>query len=113
MDNKDLIDLQNCNAYQQTNDGNKTDWIIRKNITGEELAKFPLNVSDKLMFSIMDFAKKYELIALNAGIQFQKGRQDESLTQENIALKQNLKAATDRTEQLSNILEKHQLSGEH
>ena len=109
---KDLIDLAHCNAYQTTNDGVKSDWLIRKNITGEELGQLPSHLSEEVIFQILHFARKYELIALNAGIQFQKQHQNAILREENRILKANLQGAIKRTEQLSELLEKYQLNGE-
>lgn len=75
----ELIDLQAANVTQLTHNGVKTNWTVKKNITGETLHTFPPNISDTLMFNILNFAKQYELIALNAGIDFQKKKQNEYL----------------------------------
>lgn len=75
----ELIDLQSANAIQLTNNDVRGDWQIRKNITGELLQVLPAHVSDQLMFMFLDFAKKYELIAFNEGIKFQKGKENEVL----------------------------------
>jgi len=61
-----LIDLQAAHVTQLT----------KKNITGEDLGKFPPSIDDPLMFKILDFARKFELIAFNAGITFQKNKQN-------------------------------------
>jgi len=71
-----LIDLQAAHVTQLTNKGKKSDWRVRKNITGEDLGKFPPSIDDPLMFKILDFARKFELIAFNAGITFQKNKQN-------------------------------------
>lgn len=75
----ELIDLQSANATQLSDSGVKSDWKINKNVTGEVLQTFPSAVTDELMFGILDFAKKYELIAFNEGIKFQKGKENEVL----------------------------------
>jgi hypothetical protein len=72
----DLIDLQASNVTQLSNNGVKGDWTVKKNITGEPLHVFPSVISDKLMFEVLNFAKKYELIAFNEGIKFQKTKQN-------------------------------------
>jgi hypothetical protein len=69
---KDYIQLQNANMFQLTNNGVKQDWLVRENITDAVLAEFPSGVSDELMFQIIKFARKYELKAFNAGIDFAK-----------------------------------------
>ena len=75
----ELIDLQSANVIQLTSNGTKGEWHVRKNITGEDLQVLPASISDELMFTILDFARKYELIAFNAGIKFQKGKENEVL----------------------------------
>ena len=72
----EYIDLQSSNYTQTTTHGVRGDWRVRKNITGEDLQTFPPLVSDELMYSILTFAKKFELIAFNAGINFQKDKQN-------------------------------------
>lgn len=75
----ELIDLQSANATQLSANGVKSDWKINKNVSGAILQTFPSTVSDELLFSILDFARKYELIAFNEGINFQKGKENEVL----------------------------------
>jgi len=71
---KDLIKLQNANMFQETKEGTKSDWRIRENVTGDTLVTLPANISDQAMFQIMHFARKYELEAFNAGINFAKAQ---------------------------------------
>ena len=75
----ELIDLQSANATQLSANGVKSEWKINKNVTGEILQIFPATVTDELMFMVLDFARKYELIAFNEGITFQKGKENEVL----------------------------------
>jgi len=75
----ELIDLQTSHVTQNTNGAVKSDWTVRKNVTGEAIHSFPPVINDALMFNILNFAKKYELIAFNAGINFQKEKQNEYL----------------------------------
>lgn len=72
----EYIDLQSSNFTQTTVHGVRGDWRVRKNITGEDLQTFPPAVSDELMYAILTFARKFELIAFNAGINFQKDKQN-------------------------------------
>ena len=76
MITEDLIPLANANAFQLTNDGVKGDWLVRENITERELATFDARISDQDMFTILHFGRKYELAAFNAGIDFQKDKQN-------------------------------------
>ena len=75
----ELICLQSANATQLSDNGVKSEWKINKNVTGEILQAFPATVTDELMFMFLDFARKYELIAFNKGISFQKGKENEVL----------------------------------
>ena len=75
----DYIPIANANANQITSDGVKGDWTIRENITDRELATFNGRISDEDMFNILAFARKYELEAFNAGINFQKDKQNEQV----------------------------------
>ena len=103
--NKEYIDLQSCNATQISESGVKGDWSIKKNVTGDVLSVFPASVSDKVMFSIMDFAKKYELIAFNAGINFQKGKENEVLASNIVQLKRTNNALAEENSRLATALD--------
>lgn len=74
-----LIDLQAAHITQLTTKGLKSDWEIRKNITSEKLHSLSYKLDDNEVYGILQFAKKYELLAFNAGIKFQKGKQNEFL----------------------------------
>tara|TARA_R110000851_G_C13102760_1_gene569230 strand:- start:13744 stop:14115 length:372 start_codon:yes stop_codon:yes gene_type:complete len=103
----ELIDIQSAHVTQLANNGVKGDWKVKKNITGETLATFPPNISDKLMFGILNFAKKYELIAFNAGISFQKEKQNELLLAKIDELKRLGLELASENERLATILENH------
>ena len=102
----DLIQLANCNAHQLTKDGKKGDWIIRENITDAELFRFNGRISDEDMFAIMKFARQYELIALNTGIQHQKGRQDKTLEEANMRLLEESRSILAHNEFLAETVER-------
>lgn len=73
---KDLIDLANAHVTQITSEQNgKSAWKVRQNITSNDLAELPANLSEKDVFACLDFARKFELIAFNVGIEFQKQQQ--------------------------------------
>ena len=76
---QEFIDLQAAHVTQNSVHGVKGEWHVKKNVTLEELDVFPANISDTIMFKILNFARKYELIAFNAGIKFQKDKQNELL----------------------------------
>lgn len=92
-----LIDLANCNAFQEDGDKGKTDWLIRKNKGGETLFVLPKHLRDSDVFTILDFARQYELIAFNAGIKFAE-------KQKNVSMQNHIQALTNENERLANKL---------
>ncbi len=101
-----MIDLQAAHMTQYTSNGaNKTDWYVRKNITSENLFTLPRKLTDTEAQAVLDNAKKYELIAFNAGIKFQKTKQNEVLLAQIADLKHALKGLADENERLTSILE--------
>ena len=76
MITQDVVPLANANANQTTSDGVKSDWTVRENITDRKLATFNARISDEDMFAILHFARKYELEAFNAGVDFQREKQN-------------------------------------
>ncbi len=102
----ELIDLQSAHITQGTNGINKTEWEVKKNITEESLYILPKRFSEKEVFLVMNFAKKYELIAFNAGIKFQKGKQNEVLTEQIKNLKQAVSNLAEENERLADVLDK-------
>ena len=74
---KEFIKLQNSHVTQHTNGHIKSDWSLEANQTDEKLALFDKTFSEKQMFDILDFARKYELIAFNEGIKFGKSKSHE------------------------------------
>ena len=76
----ELIDLQSANITQVSKDGVKGDWKVKKNITGDTLWRLSGNITDTDIRQMLNFAKKFELIAFNEGIKLQKTKQNELLT---------------------------------
>jgi len=107
MNTTELIALQSANANQNTGNGIKSSWKIKENVTGDVLCEFPAIVSDQLMFQILDFARKHELIALNEGIKFQKNKQNKAFANDIEHLKTINKQLAEENERLANILEQH------
>jgi len=75
-ENTQLIKLQSSHITQFSNNGIKTDWMIRENISSKEMYKLPKILNEQEVFGIIDFARKYELCAFNKGIAFQKTKQN-------------------------------------
>ena len=102
---KDLVQLATANITQNTTNSEKTEWIVKENITGVTLASLPKHLSESDVFAIMGFARKYEIIALNAGIAFQKGSQNEVLVGKLKILESACKEMADENERLASLLE--------
>ena len=66
---------------------------------------FPPVVGDELMNNIMTFAKKFELIAFNAGISFQKGKENAVLAATVKELVNLNKALADENARLSDAID--------
>lgn len=103
---KDLVDLANAHVTQLTgSDQKKTQWSVEANGTNEVLAKLDSKYTEAQVFEILDFARKYELISLNAGIQFQKGISNAYWETIEKKLKRVISELTDENNRLSGILE--------
>lgn len=69
--------LATANVTQHTNSGMKSEWVVKANgEDGEELGRLPANLNEAQVFGILHLARKYELEAFNAGINFQKDKQN-------------------------------------
>ena len=79
MQDKDIIPLQASHVTQHTNGHIKSEWKVEKNMTDELICTFPSTYREDEIFRIMDFAKKFELEALNIGINLEKTRQNGAL----------------------------------
>lgn len=93
---KEFIDLQSAHVTQITSEKEgKGDWLVRQNMTSKDLYTLPSNLSDKDVFTILEFARKFELIAFNAGIEFGKDGN-----------RKRLKLAINENEKLASVLDK-------
>lgn len=101
----DFIQLQHCNIYQETTDGAKTDWEVRENITGDVLFTLPRNLTDAMVWDLIHNIREYELKAFNAGIGFQKNKQNSLLTQENDILRAQLAESIEHSNLLAQRVE--------
>lgn len=100
------IQLATANAFQESKSSGKEDWKIRENITNEVLGEFPSNISDKGIMDILHFARKYELIAFNTGIQF--GKEEQRKVSKTIIdnLNENIEELLFRNDELATALDK-------
>lgn len=107
--NKDLIDLQQAHVTQFTTESGakKGPWLVRQNITSKDLAELPSYLSEADVFTILDFARKYELLAFNIGIDFGKKKTVKVYKTLLDRLELKLKMATEENERLAGILDKH------
>ena len=101
----ELITLSTAHITQHSKGGQKSDWSVEANITNDRLTTLPKTLDEKQVFGILKFARFYELEALNAGIEFQKGKQNEVLLNKNIALKKTVDALVEENERLSTVLD--------
>ncbi len=76
---KTYIDLQDCHATQTTIDGSETTWAVKKS-NGEVIDYLPSEWSEKDVMKAIHFARKFELIAFNAGIDFMKQKKNDEIT---------------------------------
>lgn len=72
MENVDLIHLQHAHVTKYTGEKGESKWLVRKNITSEDIAELSSDYTEAEIFEIMDFARNFELTALNEGIEYGK-----------------------------------------
>lgn len=108
---KEYIKLQNAHVTQLSEVLIKSEWIVRENITGDSLQVFPNTIDESTMFSIMDFAKKYELVAFNEGIKFGKQKTLDVYDPRISALETQVKEIKSENERLALALENEMLRG--
>lgn len=63
--------LYSSYCTQHSKDGRKGDWVLFDK-EKQQLEIFPKEWDEKMIFNILDFAKKYELDAFNKGIEYGK-----------------------------------------
>ena len=111
-ENKDIIHLQNAHITQYSNANGKSQWKVRKNITSEDLAELPGELTEEEVFKVIEFARTFELIAFNEGVRF--GKKEMRNYYESILnnLKQTLILARNENVRLAEKLEKFIISEE-
>jgi len=63
-----MLQLSTAHVTQTTQGSEKSDWVVQENETDKQLGVFSSQITETSMFTILDFAKKYELRAFNIGI---------------------------------------------
>lgn len=103
---KALVELTGSSITQITQGHVKSDWKVYANDTDKVLCAFPSKYSENEIFHIMDFAKEYELKALNAGIKFQRDKQNGALGETIAKQKKLIEALKQENEKLADALDK-------
>jgi hypothetical protein len=99
--------MATANVTQTTSGAVKSDWVIRANgEDGEELGRLPGNLGEAHVFEILHLARKYELLAFNAGIDFQKDKQNQFLKDEIARLRFEQEAILAHNATLADTLER-------
>jgi len=111
-ENKDYIHLQNAHVTQYTSVNEKTDWKVRKNITSEDLAELPGDLTEAEVFKVLEFARDFELIAFNTGIRFGKAEMRNHYEPIISRMKQDVLLMRSENERLASKLEKFIISEE-
>lgn len=103
---KALIPLATAHVTQtKTDKAGKSTWSVEANESNEVLAKLDANYTEKQVFEILDFARKYELLAMNIGVQFQKDMSDTYWKNVEAKLKKVIKELTVANDRLAEKLE--------
>lgn len=76
---KDFIDLQTAYATQTITEGKgKSEWIVY-NTEKEEIYRLPADWSEKQVMIAIHLGRRFELIAFNKGVEFQKSKNPETI----------------------------------
>ena len=67
-ENKILIPLAAAHVNQYTTSEGKSPWEVQENITNDLLAVLSREFSDQQMFRVLEFGRKFELLAFNIGM---------------------------------------------
>lgn len=106
MEQKELIKLASAHATQLSSKGKKTGWSVEANITNEKLVELPQKLKEQEVFLILNFARKYELEALNIGIDFQKKKNNAYMQEKINLLTRTNEALIEENERLATVLDK-------
>lgn len=76
---KRLIDLQTAYATQITSEKDgKGEWIVY-NVDKEEIYRLPKEYTEKQVMEAIHLGRKFELIAFNKGVNFQKSKNPKTI----------------------------------
>lgn len=103
---KEYIPLQHAHVTQSKSRGVKSDWKVRKNVTHDEIATLSVDFSDKDIFRILAFSRKFELEAFNIGIDFGKEKQNNTNRQVVSEYKARVQALTNENSRLAEVLDR-------
>ena len=102
---KEFIKLENAHVTQHINGAIKSEWSLEANSSDEKLWGFPSTFTEKQMFGVLDFARKYELEAWNAGIKFGKQKTLEVYNPKIKFIEEQIEYMKKENEKLANALE--------
>jgi len=75
----DLMELQTAYATQLTTEQDgKGEWIVYNN-KKQEIYRFPANWNEKQVMAAIHFGRRFELIAFNKGVEFQKSKNPQTI----------------------------------
>lgn len=104
MNNKDLIPLQQSHVTQHSGSDGKTDWSVEENETNKKLYELPREWDENTVFNVLDFARVFELNALNIGINFGVSKMTEQYENKIKELNELIEGLTNSNERLAEKL---------
>ena len=100
---RDLIDLQNAHVTKHPGAGQP--WKVEANISNDPLARLTGSFTESQVFEVLGFARKFEQLAFNAGVAFQKTYSAAMYKGQIEQLKEMNTRAGRENERLANIIE--------
>ena len=100
--------IQNCHITKHTGKlkpGFPKDWMVEENITNRRLGHLPAKLTEAEVFEVIEFCRKYELEAFNAGVHFGKSQRQSVLQPQIEQLKNNLNIARQENERIADALD--------
>lgn len=105
MERPDLIPLQRAHVNQYTTEKEgKTPWEVQENETNGLLAVLPRELTEQQVFAVLHFARKFELLALNIGLNHSHKELMDSWNKEKNNLLLVIKGLEQSNERLANKL---------
>lgn len=101
----EYIPLAHAHVTQHTSGNKRTEWSVQENETDKVLGELPERLTELEIFSILNFARKYELEAFNKGIEFGKEVYKQTFNSEISQLRENLRLARHENERLAEAIE--------